>query len=270
MIGLLITDVLTSQETSYFSKFSNKIFTDNRDVNFLDHTLLNDANSLENLLNQHNISCLLSIKKNEKIKVLNLENIETKSNRVCLTDKKWILKAPRFFSNKTNKAAAICQNIIITQEEKIEYPILDDDFHILKNLYKEKKYQQFVVESEKWIFHNLEKTQKQLMLRYYCGLVYYFKLQNIKKSLEHLGIALLINPGMPELWCAWGDILLDKKMYEKSKYIYKNAIISQKARNIFDNYPLWLDRNSGYAENMYKKIKESVKNIKTVRSIYDF
>jgi hypothetical protein len=75
---------------------------------------------------------------------------------------------------------------------------------------------------------------------------------------------------MPELWCAWGDILLDKKMYEKSKIIYKNAIIAKNQRNIFDRFPLWLSRNSEYPQAMHQKINESVKKIKTVKSIYNF
>jgi tetratricopeptide (TPR) repeat protein len=270
MIALLVTDVLQKSELDRFLIYSDKIFTDNSDINYLDKNLLYEANSLENILKKNNISSVILLKKSEKIKLLNLENVETKCNLVCLTDKNWIIKVPRFFSNNCNKKSDSCQNIILTQDNKIEIPILDDELEHLKTLYRDKKYQNFVVESEKWIFHNLGKNDIQVMLRYYCGLIYYFKLGNIKKSLEHLGISIILNPHMPELWCAWGDILLDKKMYEKSKIIYKNAIIAKNQRNIFDRFPLWLSRNSEYPQAMHQKINESVKKIKTIKSIYDF
>ena len=132
--------------------------------------------------------------------------------------------------------------------------------------------QEFIddIESEKWIFHNLNITSKQVMLRYYCGLVCHFKLKNTKKALEHLGVSIFLMPSMPELWCAWGDILLDIKQYEKAKHIYKNANIVKKHRNIYDRFPLWIKKNEDYAENMYRLVSDTLQGIKIIKSVDNF
>jgi len=130
----------------------------------------------------------------------------------------------------------------VNASESIKHFSLDD-FEVKTN---------FVCVSDgKWI-----KKQKR----------FFFKMQNLKKSLEHLGVAIFLAPSMVELWCAWADILLDNKFYEKSLAIYKNAMIVKQKRDIFDTQPIWIDRNEDYAKKMYDSVKKTISNIKIVIS----
>ena len=87
-------------------------------------------------------------------------------------------------SNNIKKTAEQCQQIVVSTDKKIDNPVLPFELNFLKEIYKKNDFAKFVLESEKWIFHNLNITSKQVMLRYYCGLVYHFKLKNTKNSLK--------------------------------------------------------------------------------------
>jgi len=267
MIAILIDQLTNPSQEVYFKKFSDLIVTTNPDYKYLDIKTLTDRNLLEKYCSQNKIDGILKINPNETIKHICLDNFDLKTNFVCVSDGVWIKKQKRFFSNRLLFKDHLSQQILIhNSDTKFKSPILDDSLKDLINLYQKKDYKKFVLESEKWVFHNSTENQNQIMIRYYCGLVYNFKLNNIKKSLEHLGIAIFLAPSMCELWCAWGDVLLDNKFYEKSLQIYKNAITVKKNRDIFDTQPIWINRNEGYAEKIYASVKKTIDSIKIVIS----
>lgn len=270
MIALLLKEIHDTKETEYYKQFSEKIFTTNPNINFLSFEELKNQNILQKLLEKHKIQGILVLEKNEKIKLLKLEDFTNRSDYICVSDKNWVNKELRVFSNNIKKTAEQCQQIVVSTDKKIDNPVLPFELNFLKDIYKKNDFAKFVLESEKWIFHNLNITSKQVMLRYYCGLVYHFKLKNTKKALEHLGVSIFLMPSMPELWCAWGDILLDIKQYEKAKNIYKNANIVKKHRNIYDRFPLWIKKNEDYAENMYRLVSDTLQGIKIIKSVDNF
>ena len=267
MIAILIDHLKDPSQEVYFKKFSDLILTTNQDFKYFDSKILNDKNSLEKFCSQNKIDGILKVNASESIKHFSLDDFEVKTNFVCVSDGKWIKKQKRFFSNKLLYKNQSSQQIILQDTSvKFKSPILDDDCKDLVSIYEKKDYKKFLLESEKWIFHNSKEIQNQVMIRYYCGLVYNFKMQNLKKSLQHLGVAIFLAPSMVELWCAWADILLDNKFYEKSLAIYKNAMIVKQKRDIFDTQPIWIDRNEDYAKKMYDSVKKTISNIKIVIS----
>jgi tetratricopeptide (TPR) repeat protein len=267
MIAILIDQLTNPSQEIYFKKFSDLIVTTNPDYKYLDIKTLTDRNLLEKYCYQNKIDGILKINANETIKHISLDNFDLKTNFVCVSDGIWIKKQKRFFSNRLLFKEQSSQQILIhNSDTKFKSPILDNSLKDLINLYQKKDYKKFVLESEKWVFHNSTENQNQIMIRYYCSLIYNFKLNNIKKSLEHIGIAIFLAPSMCELWCAWGDVLLDNKFYEKSLQIYKNAITVKQNRDIFDTQPIWIDRNEKYAEKMYASVKKTIDSIKIVIS----
>lgn len=268
MIALLIAEISEPRELEYYKSFSNKIYTTNKDINYLDKNILSNSVLLENFIHTNKLDGILYLKSEEKIKLFDFSDFSNRSQNVCISDKKWIVKEKRLFSHKINIHSDNCQSIILLNENKtFEHPIIDNNLHSLANEYKNKNYRGFVIEAEKWLFDNAHKGYNQIMVRYYCALVYYFKLKDLRKSLEHIGLALLLAPSMVELWCAWGDILLAEKQYEKALSIFKNAVLVKKERNIFDNNPIWIERNEEYSQSMLEKTERLVKNIMIITNV---
>jgi len=268
MIALLIDEIGNSISLDYYKQYSGRIFTTNKDINFFDKKILGNQVLLDQFLASQRIDGLLLLKEHEKIKLFDVSNFKTKSPLVCVSNKKWILKQKRLYTKRTNLFFDECQSILLVDEKtQLKQPFIDGNLISLIKVYQDKNYKQFVIDSEKWLFDNQNKIYEQIMVRYYAGMVYYFKLNNINKALEHLGIAILFCPQMPELWCVWGDILVDSKQYEKALEIFRNADHVKKHRNIFDNYPLWLDRNESYAESMIVKLKKIVQTIQIVTTV---
>lgn len=270
MIAIIIDELKNPEQEKYFKQFSDITYSTNKDFNFLDPKLLKNEKELGLFLKQKKIQGILQVKAAEKIKLLNLEDFSEKTQFVCVSDNVWVQKKQRFFSSFVTNKKLVCQSIIIQNEtNSFPHPLIDDKFEDLISFYKKKEYKKFVTESEKWIFHNSKQNQKQVMLRYYCGLIYNFKLNDFRKSLEHLGIAIILAPYLPELWCAWADILLDRKYYDKCEEIYSCACKIKTERDIFDLYPMWIDRNDLYAEKMLKSVQDTLKNIKIFKSGMD-
>ena len=270
MIAILIDKLTNPEQEKYFSQFTDIIYSTNKDFKFFDSKLLKNEKEFELFLKQKKLTGLLKVEANEKIKLLDLDSFTEKTNFVCISDNVWVQKKLRFFSPFVTNKKTICQSIIIqTETNSFTHPLIDEKFDDLISIYQKKQYKKFVTECEKWIFHNSKQNQKQIMLRYYCGLVYNFKLNDLRKSLEHLGIAIILAPFLPELWCAWADILLDRKYYDKCEEIYSCACKIKTDRDIFDLYPMWIDRNDSYAEKMLKNVQDTLKSIKIFQSNID-
>lgn len=267
MIAILIDNFTNPSQEASFKKFSNHILTTNKEYKYFDIKTLSDKSKLEKYCVQNKIDGILKVNSQEEIKHISLENFELKTNFACISDGKWVKKQKRFYSHKLLYKQQSAQQILLKNSTtKFKSPMLDDELKDLIKIYQEKDYKKFLMESEKWIFHNSTEIQKQVMIRYYCGLIYNFKMNNLKKSLEHLGIAIFLAPSMCELWCAWGDILLDNKFYDKALQIYKNAIIVKEKRDIFDTQPIWIERNEEYAKKMFDSVKKTIESIKIVIS----
>lgn len=267
MIAILINKLTNPEQEKYFKQFTDIIFSTNKDFKYLDLSVTKSKKTLESFLRAKKIDGILMVDPDDQIKLFNLENFDSKTNFICVSDGVWVQKKSRFFCPFVTNQIPLCQSIIIqTAKNSFKHPIIDDTFEKIKELYRKKEYKKFVIESEKWIFDNSKENNKQIMLRYYCSLVYNFKLNNLRKSLEHIGIAIMLAPFMSELWCAWGDILLDKKLYDKSEAIYRCACSIKDSRDIFDLQPMWIDRNDLYPNKMLDTVRQALTNVQIIKN----
>jgi tetratricopeptide (TPR) repeat protein len=203
---------------------------------------------------QNELDAVLIINDDEEVKYLDKS---WELPYVCLTDGDWIVKPKRSFcfnkmDIKSNKPTVIKVNKLPTA------PKIDETYQEIILPYKEKNWNKFVVEIEKYFFHNPIMIQKSVMLHYYASIVYFFQLKNYKKGLSHICQALVTHPHMSEIWCLWADYLVETKKYSEAYQIYDTALTAGKNRNIYDSNPVWLKKYKDYPESMKGKIKKLI------------
>lgn len=183
-------------------------------------------------------------------------------NYTCVTDSEWIIKPKRIFSLSKKNPTPSSKPTIIKTNKKISGPKLDDYFVLFKKIYLEQSPAEFVIEVEKWFFHNPQSTNINIMLRYYASVFYFFKLKNNKQGMAQICQSLLTHPQHSEIWCLWGDVLIEMKKYHEAYYIYNTALEAGKHRDIYDVNPVWLKKYNEYPNEMILKIKNLINNIK--------
>ncbi len=223
--------------------FVSTIFDDDKNCNEENYSLF---------CAQNNLDSFLLIEEDEEIKHF---DSSFSFNYVCLTDGEWIAKPKRIFNYKSNYTFQ-GMPCILKKTNSLKGIKVDESFSFFKNLHLEKQYKQFVLEIEKWFFHNVTNYSKNVMLRYYAAVIYFMETKNIKSGLVQLSQALLSHPQHSELWCLWGDHLVQSKRYHEAYHIYDTAIIAGKYRNIYDENPVWLKKYDTYPQDMMLKIKK--------------
>lgn len=175
-------------------------------------------------------------------------------NYVCITDGEWIIK-PRRVYNICQKYSLEGMPCILKKNNALKGIKVDESFEFFKKLYQEKQFKQFVLEIEKWFFHNFKNYSKNVMLRYYATVIYLMKLNDARSGIIQLTQALMSHPQHSELWCLWGDHLVQSKKYHEAYHIYETALSAGKLRNIYDENPVWLKKYDVYPKDMMSKIK---------------
>lgn len=210
----------------------------------------------DDFLPKNRIHYYLLLKENEEIKFC--ESF-AQNNKVFVTDGNWLIKQKRIFTlNKLSSDDG--STLIIQSKSKLHGPFINNEN--LKNLYLQKKYEDFALETEKYIFDNFDKSYP--FLRYYLSMVYFFKLNNPNKSQVHLSLLLNEFKYLAEGWCLLGDILVTSKKHFDAIKAYENAIVYGKNRNIYDGNPVWITKYGSYPQSMLNKIQNLINNTKII------
>ena len=191
------------------------------------------------------------LQQNEYIKAM--ESIE-KCNFSCLSDGDWLIKENRIYNYKSSEKSPI----LIVRNDAFDYPLILQQN--LKHLYVAKKYQEFVMESEKHIFSH----GSYVMLDYYLSIVYFFILGKHKEAQDKITKLLYDKPTFAEGWCVLGDMFLSQRRNGLAKQAYENAIIKGKDRDIYDDDPVWLKKYDEYPKEKLSKIENLIANIQIV------
>lgn len=212
----------------------------------------------EKVIPKNKIAFYLLLKENEEIKFCDDLRMDSK---VFVTDHEWMIKQKRIFhNNEAEKYLDDGNPIIIKTKNKIYGPFINDEK--LKKLYVEKRYEEFVMEAEKFIFDNYSKNFP--FIRYYMAMIYFFKLNNPEKTQQHLSLILNSYKYMSEAWCLLGDILIESKKHFDAIKAYENAIIYGKERNLYDGDPVLLKKYNKYPKEMLDKLNNLISNTKVV------
>lgn len=191
------------------------------------------------------------LQQNENIKAM--ESLE-KCNFSCLSDGDWLIKENRIYNYKSSEKSPI----LIVKNDAFDYPLILQQN--LKQLYVAKKYQEFVMESEKHIFSH----GSYVMLDYYLSIVYFFILGKHKEAQDKITKLLYAKPTFAEGWCVLGDMFLSQRRNGLAKQAYENAIIKGKDRDIYDDDPVWLKKYDEYPKEKLSKIENLIANIQIV------
>ena len=191
------------------------------------------------------------LQQNEYIKAM--ESLE-KCNFSCLSDGDWLIKENRIYNYKSSEKSPI----LIVRNDAFDYPLILQQN--LKHLYVAKKYQEFVMESEKHIFSH----GSYVMLDYYLSIVYFFILGKHKEAQDKITKLLYDKPTFAEGWCVLGDMFLSQRRNGLAKQAYENAIIKGKDRDIYDDDPVWLKKYDEYPKEKLSKIENLIANIQIV------
>lgn len=225
---------------------------------FCDNVILYSKEEIlqPDFLPKNKIDFYLLLKENESIKYC--DSLQG-NNKVFLIDSSWMVLQKRIFSlNSLQKDDGL--PIIIQSNEKLHGPFINHE--ILKSLYLQKKYDEFTLEAEKFLFDNYKLSYP--MIRYYISMIYYFKLQNPSKAQVHISFILNEKRSMAEAWCLLGDILVSSKRYFEAIKAYENAIVYGKYRDIYDGDPVWLSRYDLHPREMLGKIQKLIDNTQII------
>lgn len=176
-----------------------------------------------------------------------MESLE-KCNFSCISDGEWMIKENRIYNFKSDNKSPI----IIMKNKPFVYPLIKEEN--LKNLYLQKKYEEFVLESEKHIFEHGSYN----MLDYYISIVCFFILKRYKEAQAKLTNLLHKHPTYAEAWCLLGDMLLTQNKNGLAKQAYENAVIKGKDRDIYDNDPVWLKKYDEYPKEKLSQIERLI------------
>lgn len=209
----------------------------------------------DDFLPKNKLDFYLLLKEGEQIKFC--ESLSP-DNKVFITDNNWLIKQKRTFTLNPFASDSSGGIVIIQSLNKLHQPFIEQEN--LKSIYLQKKYEMFVLETEKYLFDNFKKTFP--FLRYYLSLVYFFKLNNGNKAQTHLSILLNEHKYLAEAWCLLGDILIASKKHFDAIKAYENAIIYGKKRNIYDGDPMWIPKYDIYPKEMLAKIQNLIDNTK--------
>lgn len=250
--AIIVKNCNNPKITAGFKRFSEHVLLNT----VFDDVESNKTEIYEQFCLDNKFDGLLFVEQDEEIK-----HFDSNGNfdYVCITDGDWIIKPKRYFSCN-QKYSNIGMPSILKKQAQLKGIKLDDSFSFFKNLYEQKNYNQFVVEVEKWFFHNIKNYSKNIMLRYYACVVYFIKFKKTKEGLIQLTQGLLGHPQYSELWCLWGDYLVENKRYHEAYEIYDSAIKAGKQRNLYDDNPVWLKKYDQYPSEMMQKIKKLIDN----------
>ena len=246
-LAIIAKNFDAANDLSDLKKHGYPVFSD---IIFDNDNAINDEQCLH-FCNDHDLDALVFAKPSEEIK-----RIDDSVNfpYICVTDGEWIIKPKRIYRKDTKFS---CDGVpcIFKNKNLIKGPKIDESFADFINIYLSKNYKDFVVEVEKWFFHNVKNYSKNVMLRYYVAVTCFLKTNNTKQGMIQLCQAMLSHPQYSELWCLWADFLIENKRYHDAYHIYDISILAGKHRNIYDENPVWLKKYDSYPNDMKSKIK---------------
>jgi len=226
----------------YYEKFADYIF----------ENIEQEEQKISQIMIENNVSKMLFLNGDEEIRFL---DFKTASNIVSVTDSEWIIKRNDFVSSDGYGNSPT----ILKTKTNIKQPVINKK---VSSFFQKQEWEKFLLEAEKWIFYNSVLSPDFVFIKYYLALTYYFKMKNSSKAIEHLTVCLAYKPEMSELWCLWGDMLLDMKKYMDALKIYKNALYAGQKRDIYDEYPMWIKKYKEYPESMIDKINNIMNNMR--------
>lgn len=135
-------------------------------------------------------------------------------------------------------------------------PTLSDPYYYLacSHLFK-KQYREFFTYANQYLLMENKANESSIMLYYYMSKIE-LHIGSIEKSLKHIAKCLAFCPSFAEFWCVLGDIFYKKQEYDKSKSMYKNALIIGKRRLKSDAFPIEIEKYNNYPKKMIKNIED--------------
>lgn len=105
------------------------------------------------------------------------------------------------------------------------------------NYLYEKKYQEFINSSEKYLFYEKKKNTSFIMTHYYRTMAFLI-LKEYAKAIDAIKVCLATKPEMAEFWCMLGNCFVACREYGKAIQFYEIAITEGTKRNIKDDFPI--------------------------------
>lgn len=212
-----------------------------------------DIGSEKKLLDKYKLDCYLYLYEKEEVIVCKNFN---HNSQTFITDGNWMILENRIYPKPTEKS----EPIVIKTNKYLEMPFMSNKKLI--NLFKEKKYEEFSIESEKYKFEN--EFNMDVFTDYYLAMTYFFKLKNLPQAEKTIAGFINKNLNFAEGWCLLGDMFVHNKRYIEAMKAYENALEYGGKRNIYDGQPICLRRYTVYPNEMLKKIKQLIENTTVV------
>lgn len=176
----------------------------------------------------------------------------TKNSKTFISDGNWMILQNRIYP-ETNQNE---EPVVIKSNKYLQAPFLKNQKLI--NYFREKKYSEFCLEGEKFIFDNPEHDD--VFLPYYLALSYFFKLNQPMNAQKHIAFFINKYKNFAEGWCCLGDFFVYQKRHLEAIKAYENAQFYCKQRNIYDGIPVSLKKYTTYPQDMITKIRNQLEN----------
>jgi tetratricopeptide (TPR) repeat protein len=212
-----------------------------------------DTNSEDKILKKYNLDYFLQLFEKEEIVLCkNFDN----NTRTFVSDGNWMILENRIYP-ETKRNGSPC---VIKANKYLETPFIK--IKNLKFLFKNKEYDKFVVECEKYIFENLNYDDPYL--EYYMAMTFFFKLNKPEKAQLYLARFINKYKNFSEGWCLLGDFLVHQKRNIEAIKAYENAMEYGSKRNVYDGMPICLKKYTTYPNEMIQKITDVLANTSVI------
>lgn len=120
-----------------------------------------------------------------------------------------------------------------------------------------KQWKPFLNKAEYYLFQEKEDVMPVTMTRYYMALVLCYVFSEFDAATQYILACIHTRPLMAEYWCLLGDIFYKKKVYEKAKTFYQNAIDLGKHRAV-DEWPTEIAKYRKYPQEMIQSCRDII------------
>ncbi len=120
-----------------------------------------------------------------------------------------------------------------------------------------KKWKQFLIKAEHYLFQEKSDLMPITMTRYYMAMVLCYVYSQFEPAKQYITACLHARPLMAEYWCLLGDIHYKKKDYERAKVFYENAIDLGAMRQA-DEWPIEIQKYRKYPQQMLQACKDVI------------
>lgn len=150
-------------------------------------------------------------------------------------------------------------NLAIVEAWKAEKPTAPEPhYYQALTLLALKRYEEFQVASQYYMFLDSKPSVSTVMNRYYYALVQVLK-GKVRPALQNINLCLSARPLMAELWCLIGDVYYHHMNNAwAAKEFYENAILLGSRRLKGDKWPMDISKYHDYPSEMIEHCKKVI------------